>query len=315
MWLLLKYTLLYASVLAMVALGGMFSERSGVINIALEGIMIIGGLMGVIVINLLNAWGVPVFLGIMLTILVAGIAGMVYSSLLAFSAVNLKADQTIGGTALNLLATALAVVVAKRINGNDSPKIVYNANVNVNLNNLDFSFDVGPLSLNWFVIVAIIAVVVSWFVLYKTRFGMRLMACGEHPQAAASVGINVYKMRWAGVLLSGLLGGIGGAAYIIPAVGDWNFEMGVAGMGFLALAVMIFGQWKPLSILAAAAFFAIFRATANIFDSIGFLNALNWPKEIYNMMPFVASMIVLAFTSKNSRAPKAEGIPYDKGSR
>ena len=315
MWLLLKYTLLYASVLAMVALGGMFSERSGVINIALEGIMIIGGLMGVIMINLLNAWGVPVFLGIMLTILVAGIAGMVYSSLLAFSAVNLKADQTIGGTALNLLATALAVVVAKRINGNDSPKIVYNANVNVNLNNLDFSFDVGPLSLNWFVIVAIIAVVVSWFVLYKTRFGMRLMACGEHPQAAASVGINVYKMRWAGVLLSGLLGGIGGAAYIIPAVGDWNFEMGVAGMGFLALAVMIFGQWKPLSILAAAAFFAIFRATANIFDSIGFLNALNWPKEIYNMMPFVASMIVLAFTSKNSRAPKAEGIPYDKGSR
>lgn len=315
MWLLLKYTLLYASVLAMVALGGMFSERSGVINIALEGIMIVGGLMGVIMINLLNAWGVPVFLGIILTILVAGIAGMVYSSLLAFSAVNLKADQTIGGTALNLLATALAVVVAKRINGNDSPKIVYNANVNENLNNLDFSFDVGPLSLNWFVIVAIIAVVVSWFVLYKTRFGMRLMACGEHPQAAASVGINVYKMRWAGVLLSGLLGGIGGAAYIIPAVGDWNFEMGVAGMGFLALAVMIFGQWKPLSILAAAAFFAIFRATANIFDSIGFLNALNWPKEIYNMMPFVASMIVLAFTSKNSRAPKAEGIPYDKGSR
>ena len=315
MWLLLKYTLLYASVLAMVALGGMFSERSGVINIALEGIMIVGGLMGVIMINLLNAWGVPVFLGIILTILVAGIAGMVYSSLLAFSAVNLKADQTIGGTALNLLATALAVVVAKRINGNDSPKIVYNANVNANLSTLDFSFDVGPLSLNWFVIVAIIAVVVSWFVLYKTRFGMRLMACGEHPQAAASVGINVYKMRWAGVLLSGLLGGIGGAAYIIPAVGDWNFEMGVAGMGFLALAVMIFGQWKPLSILAAAAFFAIFRATANIFDSIGFLNALNWPKEIYNMMPFIASMIVLAFTSKNSRAPKAEGIPYDKGSR
>lgn len=315
MWLLLKYTLLYASVLAMVALGGMFSERSGVINIALEGIMIIGGLMGVIMINLLNAWGVPVFLGILLTILIAGIAGMVYSSLLAFSAVNLKADQTIGGTALNLLATAVAMVIAKRINGNDSPKIVYNANVNANLSNQNFSFDLGPLTLNWFIVVAIIAVVVSWFVLYKTRFGMRLMACGEHPQAAASVGINVYKMRWSGVLLSGFLGGIGGAAYIIPAVGDWNFEMGVAGMGFLALAVMIFGQWKPLPILAAAVFFAAFRATANIFDSISFLNALNWPKEIYNMMPFVASMIVLAFTSKNSRAPKAEGIPYDKGTR
>ena len=315
MWLLLKYTLLYASVLTLVALGGMFSERSGIINIALEGIMVIGGLLGVVMINILNAAGVPVFLGILLTIIVAGIAGAAYSSLLAFSAVNLKADQTIGGTALNLLATALAVVVAKRINGNDSPKISYNANNNELLNNLHFSFNIGPLTLNWFIVAAVIILVVSWFVLYRTRFGMRLMACGEHPQAADSVGINVYKMRWYGVLLSGFMGGIGGAAYIIPAVGDWNFEMGVAGMGFLALAVMIFGQWKPMGIAAAALFFAVFRAMANIFDSIAFLNALNWPKEIYNMMPFIASMIVLAFTSKRSRAPKAEGIPYDKGMR
>ena len=238
-----------------------------------------------------------------------------YSSLLAFSSVNLKADQTIGGTALNLLATALAVVIAKRINGTDSPKISYNANTNKVLSNLDFSFQVGPLTLNWFIIVAVIALAAAWFILYRTRFGMRLMACGEHPQAADSVGINVYKMRWCGVLISGFLGGIGGVAYIVPAVGDWNFEMGVAGMGFLALAVMIFGQWKPLGIAAAALFFAVFRAMANIFDSIAFLNALNWPKEIYNMMPFIASMVVLAFTSKKSRAPKAEGIPYDKGSR
>ena len=315
MWLLLKYTLLYASVLALVALGGMFSERSGVINIALEGIMVVGGLMGVVMINILNAAGIPVFLGILLVILAAGIAGAVYSSLLAFSAVNLKADQTIGGTALNLLATALAVVIAKRINGTDSPKISYNANNNEILNNHHFSFNIGPLTLNWFIVVAVVVLVAAWFILYRTRFGMRLMACGEHPQAADSVGINVYKMRWAGVLLSGFLGGIGGAAYIIPAVGDWNFEMGVAGMGFLALAVMIFGQWKPVGIAAAAVFFAVFRAMANIFDSIAFLNALNWPKEIYNMMPFIASMVVLAFTSKKSRAPKAEGIPYDKGSR
>ena len=315
MWLLLKYTLLYASVLALVALGGMFSERSGVINIALEGIMVIGGLMGVIMINILNAAGVSPFLGVILAILTSGLAGMMYSSLLAFSAVNLKADQTIGGTALNLLATALAVVIAKRINGTDSPKISYNTNTNQVLNNLNFSFSIGPLTLNWFIVAAVIALVVSWFILYRTRFGMRLMACGEHPQAADSVGINVYKMRWCGVLISGMLGGMGGMAYIVPAVGDWNFEMGVAGMGFLALAVMIFGQWKPVGIAAAAVFFAVFRAMANIFDSIGFLNALNWPKEIYNMMPFIASMIVLAFTSKKSRAPKAEGIPSDKGSR
>ena len=216
MWLLLKYTLLYASVLALVALGGMFSERSGVINIALEGIMVIGGLMGVVMINILNAAGVPVFLGILLTVIVSAAAGAIYSSLLAFSAVNLKADQTIGGTALNLLATALAVVVAKRINGTDSPKISYNTNTNAVLNNMHFSFNIGPLTLNWFEVVAIVALVASWFVLYRTRFGMRLMACGEHPQAADSVGINVYKMRWAGVLLSGCLGGIGGVAYIVP---------------------------------------------------------------------------------------------------
>ena len=315
MWLLLKYTLLYASVLALVALGGMFSERSGVINIALEGIMVVGGLMGVVMINLMNKAGAPVWIGILITIIAAGVAGAVYSSLLAFSAINLKADQTIGGTALNLLATAVAMVVAKRINGSDSPKITYNTNTNGVLNNLHFSFNVGKLTLNWFILVAVIAVVVAWFILYRSRFGMRLMACGEHPQAAASVGVNVYKMRWAGVLMSGLLGGIGGMAYIVPAVGDWNFEMGVAGMGFLALAVMIFGQWKPLRIAGAAIFFAVFRAMANIFDSIGFLSALSLPKEIYNMMPFVASMIVLAFTSKKSRAPKAEGIPYDKGTR
>ena len=315
MWLLLKYTLLYASVLALVALGGMFSERSGIINIALEGIMVIGGLMGVVMINILNAAGVPAALGVILTILAAGLAGMVYSSLLAFSAVNLKADQTIGGTALNLLATALAVVIAKRINGSDSPKISYNSTTNKALCNLDFSFQVGKLTLNWFIVVAVVALFTAWFVLYRTRFGMRLMSCGEHPQAADSVGINVYKMRWCGVLISGVLGGIGGMAYIVPAVGDWNFEIGVAGMGFLALAVMIFGQWKPAGIAAAALFFAVFRAMANIFDSIAFLNAMNWPKEIYNMMPFIASMVVLAFTSRNSRAPKAEGVPYDKGSR
>ena len=315
MWLLLKYTLLYAAVLMLVALGGMFAERSGVINIALEGIMVIGGLMGVVMINLLNAAGVPVFLGVLLAVAAAAVAGALYSSLLAFSSINLKADQTIGGTALNLLATAVAMVIAKRINGNDSPKISYNSNNNAVLNNLHFSFNLGPLTVNWFIVVSVVALALAWFILYRTRFGMRLMSCGEHPQAADSVGINVYKMRWAGVLMSGALGGIGGMAYIVPAVGDWNFEMGVAGMGFLALAVMIFGQWKPLNIAGAALFFAVFRAMANIFDSIPFLASLGWPKEIYNMMPFAASMVVLAFTSKKSRAPKAEGIPYDKGSR
>jgi simple sugar transport system permease protein len=230
----------------------------------------------------------------------------VYAALLAFASVNLKADQTIGGTALNLLATAVALVVAKRFNGSQSGKIEYD--------NSAFTFNIGGLTVNVFLFLGIILLIISFVVLYKTRFGLRLMACGEHPQAADSVGINVYKMRWYGVLISGMLGGIGGFAYIVPAVSSWNFEVGVAGMGFLALAVMIFGQWKPMHIAGAALFFAVFKAMANIADS-SFLAFLQWPKEVYNMMPFIASMIILAFTSKKSKAPKAEGVPYDKGSR
>ena len=156
--------------------------------------------------------------------------------------------------------------------------------------------------------------IVSYVFLFKTKWGLRLRACGEHPQAADSVGINVYQWRYTGVMISGALGGIGGFAYIVPSVTTWNFEVGVAGAGFLALAVMIFGQWKPFNIAGAAVFFAVFRSLANIADSTVLAN-LGLSKNIYSMMPFIASMIILAFTSKNSQAPKAEGIPYDKGAR
>lgn len=303
MLLLIKYTLLYGIVLMLVALGGMFSEHSGIINIALEGIMVIGGVAGVLTLTMLPADMSP-FLVVLISVLVAALAGMVYSLLLAFASINLKADQTIGGTALNLLATAIAVVIAKYFS--DSAKLNYS--------NKPFLFSIGGLELSIFVPLGIVLLIISYVVLYKTRFGLRLRACGEHPQAADSVGINVYKMRYAGVLLSGALGAIGGLAYIVPPVQTWNFEVGVAGAGFLALAVMIFGQWKPFNICAAAMFFAVFKSLANIADST-FLAQLHWSSNIYNMMPFIASMIILAFTSKNSMAPKAEGIPYDKGSR
>ena len=304
MLLLVKYTLLYTMVLMLVALGGMFSEHSGIINIALEGIMVIGGLAGIVAMKVMG--GSPAYMVVIVSILVAALAGLLYACLLAFASVNLKADQTIGGTALNVLATAMAMVIAKQVNGSQSAKLDYS--------NGAFLFKIGPLDVSVFLILGLALLVVSYVVLYKTRFGRRLCACGEHPQAADSVGINVYKMRWAGVAISGVLGGLGGFAYIVPSVQSWNFEVGVAGMGFLALAVMIFGQWKPHRIFLAAIFFAFFRALANIADST-VLSVLGWPKEIYNMMPFIASMIILAFTSKNSRAPKAEGIPYDKGQR
>ena len=323
MLLLIKYTLLYGIVLMLVALGGMFSEHSGIINIALEGIMVIGGVAGVLTLTMQPyVWlriceatsfcstmlpaEMPVFLVVLISVLVAALAGMVYSLLLAFASINLKADQTIGGTALNLLATAIAVVLAKNFSDSGSAKLNYT--------NRPFLFSIGGLELSIFVPLGIILLIISYVVLYKTRFGLRLRACGEHPQAADSVGINVYKMRYAGVVISGALGAIGGMAYIVPPVQTWNFEVGVAGAGFLAMAVMIFGQWKPFNIFGAAMFFAVFKSLANIADST-FLAQLHWSSNIYNMMPFVASMIILAFTSKNSMAPKAEGIPYDKGSR
>lgn len=289
----------------LVALGGMFSERSGIINIALEGIMVIGGLCGAIMIGLMPP-GSSAFLTVLCSTLAAAVAGALFSSLLAFASVNLKADQTIGGTALNLLAVAIAVVVAKRVSGVQGSKLSY-------LNSA-FLINIGPVSLNAFFFIGVAILIVSYVVLYKTRFGLRLRACGEHPQAADFVGINVYGLRWAGVLISGVLGGIGGLAYIVPPVQTWNFEVGVSGMGFLALAVMIFGEWKPFRIMFAAIFFSVFRALANIADST-FIQVLGWPKEIYNMMPFIASMVILAFSSKKSKAPKAEGIPYDKSSR
>ena len=305
MLLLIKYTLLYGIVLMLVALGGMFSEHSGIINIALEGIMVIGGLGGVLTVAMLPTGTAP-WLVVLLAVLVAALSGMVYSLLLAFASINLKADQTIGGTALNMLATAIAVILAKNYNGSTSSKVSYT--------NGAFLFKIGDLELSIFIPLGIVLLVISYIVMYKTRFGLRLRACGEHPQAADSVGINVYKMRYAGVLISGLLGGIGGMAYIIPSVQTWSFEVGVAGTGFLALAVMIFGQWKPVHIFGAAMFFAVFKSLANIADAT-FLAQLGWSSNIYNMMPFIASMVILAFTSKNSMAPKAEGIPYDKGSR
>ena len=222
MFLLLKYTLLYTVVLMMVALGGMFSERSGIINIALEGIMVIGGLMGVIATQLMPA-GSSAFAIVAVSVLAAAIAGMVYAGLLAFASINLNADQTIGGTALNLLATALAMVIAKGVNHSASAKLDYS--------NRAFIYDFGPLTVNVFLFIGLVALILSYIVLYKTRLGLRLRACGEHPQAADSVGINVYKMRYIGVLISGVLGGIGGMAYIIPSVSSWNFEVGVSGCG------------------------------------------------------------------------------------
>ena len=313
MALLIQYTLIFASVLMLVALGGCFSEHSGIINIGLEGIMVIGAMGGALMMRYLpDGTSAPVM--IVMVCLAAVLAGAVYSMLLAVAAINFNADQTIIGTAMNMLGTALATVVVKALNMAADPN-----NVSSTIEYVDqkkaFYFNIGSLELSWFMIITVVLLVVSHVVLYKTRFGLRLCACGEHPQAADSVGINVYKMRYAGVLISGILGGLGGIVYITSGVSEWKFENGVAGFGFLALAVMIFGQWKPMNIALAALLFGLMRALSNVYVAFDFLAGLNIPGTVYNMLPYIISLVVLIFTSKKSRAPKAEGIPYDKGSR
>ena len=312
--LLLQYTLLFSSVLMLVALGGMFSERSGVINIGLEGVMVIGALGGALVMKFLPV-GVSSFTMIFAVIAGSALFGVIFSLLLAVAAINFKADQTITGTAMNMLATAAATVIVKAINTANSGGSNVSSEISYTSAKDHFLVRMGSFEFNWFMVVALIALVISYFVLYKTRFGLRLMACGEHPQAADSVGINVYKMRYSGVLISGLLGGLGGIVYITAGVSVWKFENGVAGFGFLALAVMIFGAWHPLKIALAALLFGFCRALGNVYSGFDFMMALNIPSVVYNMLPYIISLVVLAFTSKKSRAPKAEGIPYDKGTR
>ena len=314
MTLLIQYTIIFASVLLLVALGGCFSERSGVINIGLEGIMVIGALGGALVMKFLPvSVGAPVM--VLTVILASAAAGLLYSLLLAVASITFRADQTITGTAMNLLATAAATVAVKAMNASMSGGNDVSSDISYIEPKKLFILNIGKFEFNWFMLLALIALGCSYVVLYKTRFGLRLMACGEHPQAADSVGINVYKMRYAGVLISGMLGGLGGIVYITAGVSEWKFEYGVAGFGFLALAVMIFGQWKPTRIALAALLFGFFRALGNVYTGFEFLKALNLPSGVYNMLPYIVSLIVLAFTSKKSRAPKAEGIPYDKGLR
>ena len=298
---IISMTILFAVPLLLVAMGGMFSEHSGVINIALEGMMIIGALFACFTLQGLDQSGFgPAHpqLSMFIAILVAGITGMIFSLFLAFAAINLKADQTIGGTALNQFAPAFAVVMTWAIQGQGLTTIFIPNWVRITRETFGLAPVDGPsfwnnLIFKYFYLttpVAIVLFIAAYIVLYKTRFGLRLRACGEHPQAADSVGINVYKMRYAGVLIS----------------------------GFLALAVMIFGNWKPLPILGASLFFALFKVIAALNSTLSFLPKFEGVKEIsnfYQMLPYIVTMIVLIFTSKNSQAPKAEGIPYDKGSR
>lgn len=333
---LIQQTLLFAVPLMIVALAGVCAERSGVINLALEGIMIFGAFIGVLFIrtmqemNLFDKEQGQILM--ILALFVAAICGSIFSLLLAFSAINLKADQTIGGTALNMLAPAIVLFLIVMIAQQNTLGMVKGGAASwFMLRPSSFGL---PKDYSWgFLIdilinkvylstyICIIVFVIVSVILYKTKFGLRLRSCGENPQAADSLGINVFKMRYAGVILSGFLAGMGGFNYALTTAGCTS-NGDVAGYGFLALAVMIFGNWTPINIAAGGLIFGLFKCIASTYatldingDGIFMLSEIGISPYVYRMLPYVITLVVLAFTSKSSRVPKAEGIPYDKGQR
>ncbi|MBO5983321.1 MAG: ABC transporter permease [Clostridia bacterium] len=321
---LIQQTLFYAIPLMIVALAGVFAERSGIINIALDGIMIFGSFVGAFVVYSIQQAGAlatepqAVFI---IAMLVSAVAGAIFSLLLSFSAINLKADQTIGGTALNMLAPAITLLIIKIVSMQD--RLVMPKSLGFMIQNENMPAVLQPFFSKMYIstyIVIGIFILLSIF-LYKTKQGLRLRACGEHPQAASSVGINVGKMRYLGTTISGALAGMGGYIYVATTSAG-SVEGTVAGMGFLALAIMIFGNWKPIGIVFGSLLFGLLKCVGATYttldingDGIAALKNLNIPFYFYNIIPFVVVLVVLAFTSKKSRAPKAEGIPYDKGQR
>ena len=340
---LIQQTLLYAVPLMIVALAGVFAERSGIINLALEGIMIFGAFIGVLFVRSMQSF--DIFLSAarsvdwltlqgleLLAMLVSALLGAVFSLLLSFASVNLKADQTIGGTALNLMAPALVLFLV-RILANQNTLMMTSGDaaswfmIKKSTFGIDKATDIGFLGETFLnkvylaTYICILVFLVLSVILYKTRFGLRLRACGENPQAADSLGINVYKMRYAGTTISGALAGMGGFVYALTTA-NCTANGDVAGFGFLALAVMIFGNWKPGNIAGAALLFGLFKCIAAAYSSIDLngdgvylLAELGISSHLYRMLPYIITLVVLAFTSKSSRAPKAEGIPYDKGQR
>ncbi|MCL2442476.1 MAG: ABC transporter permease [Treponema sp.] len=311
---IVQQTMFFSIPLLIVALGGMFSERSGVVNIALEGLMTMGAFTGILFISVVQ----PFFPGqgvLLLAIIVSMLTGVVVSLLHAYASINMKADQIISGTAINMLAPAVAIYIARMYRTLQQIPFVNQFRIDKVPLLGDVPFFGSMFFKNTYITtyLGFFILIISAILLYKTRFGLRLRSCGENPQAADSAGINVYAMRYAGVMISGALAGLGGLVFVIPT--STEFSASVSGYGFLALAVLIFGQWKPPRILFAAFFFGLMKAISSSYSGIEFLREIPIPGYVYKMIPFIATLIILAFSSKLSQAPKSIGLPYDKARR
>lgn len=316
--LICQKTLVYAIPLLIVALGGCFSERSGIINLALEGGMIFGSFIGALFVQIWQTAGTFAEnqqLMFALALLISGIAGALFSLLLSTAAIKLKVDQTIAGTALNMLAPAIFLTVClvffnqEKLVMNPMPSYVILQEGEMNPL---FEILFNKAYISTYICIGLYVVLSIW--LYKSKTGTHLRACGEHPQAADSVGINVYAMRFLGTTISGFLAGVGGYAYI-ATVAAGTAESAVGGMGFLALAIMIFGNWNPVGIALGSLLFGFLKCIGPLSNQIEFFKKLNLEIYFYNILPYIICLIVLVVFRNKSGCPKAEGQPYDKGQR
>ncbi len=302
---LIASTLRIATPLIFTALGGMFSERSGVVNIGLEGMMTIGAFFAV--------YGTYITGNPVMGMVFAAVAGGLLAFLHAFLSIHLKADQVISGTAINLFATALSSFLIYILFGGKGGQTDLVTLLPYNLPEFIAKIPViGEIlsGLNWFVILAIVLVFVSHFVLYKTSIGLRIRSVGEHPKAADTLGINVYLVRYVCVILSGMLAGLGGAALSIGVTPIYREGM-IAGRGFIALAAVIFGNWTPIGSFGACLLFA-FGESFQIFAQ-----GLGWslPSEVFTIIPYLLTMLALAGFVGKTNAPAASGEAYEKNGR
>lgn len=304
-----------ATPLIIAALGGFYSERSGVTNIGIEGSMLIGSFVAAASLYVLSNAKVPFALWI--SIALAVISGILFSSLLAFAAIHMRADQTIAGTSLNILAVGLAVYLSQIIfNSKSTPAFSYDAafgRISVPILK-DIPIIGQMLFTNNYptIYIALALTIITWFIAYKTPFGLHLRSCGEYPQASASMGINVVKMRWIGVLTSGAFAALAGGTLVLST--STYFTAGtVHGLGFIALATLIFGKWNPWGALGAGLFFGFSQALGYYSNSIPFLSGL--PSEVFAMFPYVVTILALIFFSNKAVGPKAAGQIYDAGKR
>jgi simple sugar transport system permease protein len=301
--LLISSTLRATTPLLFAALGGLFSERSGIVNIALEGILLFGAFTGAVVAQQIEAPylrlnpNAVVAFAPWLGLLAAMVVGALVAAIHAVVSIRYKADQIISGTAINLMAIGIPAIILQGL--------YQNSTSSDHIRNRLPGWTIGPFTLSPLVFLALLLVPLVWWVLFRTPFGLRLRAVGEHPEAADSVGVNVIRMRYTAVILSGVLAGLGGAFLSIGTTS--NFVGGMSGgRGFIALAALIFGKWHPLGVLGSTLLFGAFSAAATLLGGGTIL-----PPTVVESVPFILTMLVLAGFIGRSVAPKALGAPFE----